>query len=705
LHCFYLLIAVNFSLTTELPWWLVFFCLLAGTGISAILYLKDKNSEYNLLTKRILAVIRGFAVFLIAFLLLSPMIKTISRRLEKPVVIMALDNSESILTGKDSAYYRGEFIGQLNKLADNLSGKYELQTYDYSDKLQPGITNDFQGKQTDMGQLFDEIGTRYTNRNIAAIIIAGDGLVNRGADPLYASENIAYPIVTVALGDTNQHRDVLISRVVYNQLAYMGNDFPLEITLSAYQCEGQSVTLNVTDEKSARLFTQPVSVTSAEFTRTIQIKIQASEAGTRRYRISVSGVNGEVSQSNNVRDIFVDVIDGRQKILIMSASPHPDIAALRQAIEINPNYQVVQLTATDDPGDLHQYDLAILHQLPSMANAAVALLEKIRNAKIPALFIVGKQSNLAAFNQLKTGLSIIATSTSSNEAYASVNDNFPLFSLPEEVKNMIANMPPLSVPFGQFQQATASEVLMNQRIGSVATQMPLVMFNQGFETKTGIVAGEGLWRWRISCYMKSGNHKAFDELVSKIIQYLAVKEDKSRFRIIDKKSYLENEQVTFDAELYNGSYELDNTPEVKLVVTDSVNKSYPFVFSRTSNAYTLNAGSFAPGRYNYEASVVYDNKPMQKRGTFTVIPINVETLNTVANHSLMFNLASRHGGIMVYPAQLNEIEKFLSEREDIKTVAYSQKRFTDLVNQWWVLALIIGLLTTEWFLRKRGGGY
>lgn len=696
---------MNFSLTTELPWWLVLFCLIAGVGISAILYFKDKNSDYTPLTQKILALVRGLAISLIAFLLLSPMIKTITRRLEKPVVIMALDNSESIITGKDSAYYRGEFIKQWNKLADKLSGKYELQTYSFSDKLQPGIAGDFHGKQTDMGQLFDEIATRYTHRNVAALIFAGDGLVNRGADPLYASENVAYPIVTVALGDTNQHRDVLIGRVVYNQIAYLGNDFPLEITISAYECEGQSVTLTVTDDKSARLFSQPVTVFSAEFTRTVQVKIQASEAGTRRYRISVSGIKGEVSLTNNVRDIFIDVLDGRQKILILSAAPHPDIAALRQAVETNPNYQVVQLTAADDPGDLHQYDLVVLHQLPSMANAAVTLLEKVRKASIPVLYVVGKQSNLLAFNQLKTGLSIIATSTAGNEAYASVNDNFPLFSLPEEVKNMIASMPPLLVPFGQFQQATSSEVLMNQRIGAVVTQMPLILFNQGIDTKTGIIAGEGLWRWRISCFMKTGNHKAFDELVNKIIQYLAVKEDKSRFRIIDKKSYLENEQVTFDAELYNESYELDNAPEVKLVVTDSVNKSYPFVFSRTSNAYTLNAGSFAPGKYNYEASVVYDNKPMQKRGSFTIMPINVETLNTVANQSLMYNLAVRHDGTMVYPADMAKIEEFLANREDIKTISYSQKRFTDLVNLWWVLALIVLLLAAEWFIRKRAGGY
>lgn len=696
---------MNFSITTELPWWLIIFCILAGAGIAAILYYKERNSDFNMMTRRILALVRGIAVFLIAFLLLSPMVKTTTRRLEKPIVIMAMDNSESILIGKDSSYYKGEFLKRWGDLAEKLSKKYDLQAYSYSDELKPGIPAGYTGKQTDMGQLFDEIGTRYANRNVAALIIAGDGLVNRGADPLYASEKAAYPVVTVALGDTSRHKDLLISRVVYNQVAYLGNDFPVEISVSAYRCAGQNATLTVWDEKSIKLFSQQFSIPSAEFSKTFPVKITAAESGTRRYRAALSIFQDEISRTNNTRDIFIDVLDGRQKILLAASSPHPDIAAIRQAVEANPNYQVVQQSSSDDAGDLHQYDLVILHQLPSLTDAAVPLLGKIRETKVPVLYIIGRQSNLAAFNQLKAGLSVTSAGSSTNEAYAALNDNFPLFSLPEEVKNVIAIMPPLSVPFGQFQGATASEVLMNQRIGTVTTPMPLILFSQGIESKSGVIAGEGLWRWRMSCFMKTGNHKAFDELFSKMIQYLALKADKSRFRVMGEKSYLENEQVTFDAELYNESYELVNNPEVKLIVTDSSNKSYPFLFSRASSAYTLNAGSFPPGRYNYQADVVFDNQAMQKRGTFTVVPINIETLNTVADHNLLYNLAVRHQGIMVYPDKLNQITDFLANREDIKTIAYFQKRFTDLVNIGWVLALIIVLLGAEWFIRKRAGGY
>ncbi len=695
---------MKLSLTTALPWWLVIFCIAAGAGIAAILYYRDKQSDFNLKTRKTLALLRGLVISLTAFLLLSPMVKTTVRRVEKPIVVLALDNSQSIVIGRDSSYYKGEFMERWRSLAEGLSKEYDIKAYNFSDNVTSGIEGDYRGKQTDISQVFDEINTRFANRNLAAVVLASDGLINKGNDPLYAAEKTSYPVITVAMGDTSQYRDLLISRVVFNQIAYLGNEFPVEISISAFKCKGNAAVLSVADE-TGNLLSEQVGIGSDEFTTTKQIKLKASKPGMLHFRISVTAIPGEISHVNNIRDIFIEVLDDRQKILIVSASPHPDIAALSQAVESNPDFEVVQRKADEEAEDLQKFDLVIFHQIPSMSNTGVQLLEKCIQLKIPALYILGKQSNIPVFNQLKGGLSISQSNALGDEAYAVINNDFPLFSLSGEVAKLVPQMPPLAVPFGQYQEANASEVLMYQRIGSVATRQPLILFNQGLETKTGIIAGEGLWRWRIDCFRQSGSHRAFDELISRMVQYLAVKSDKSRFRISGKKKYPENEQVTFEAELYNKSYELINTPEVKLVIIDSANRVFPFAFSRTDNAYSLNAGSFAPGLYQYEATAVIENEVMKRKGGFMVMPINVEMLHTVANHNLLYNLASQHSGKMFYPAQLDQISGYLKGREDIKSVSYSEKRYSDLVNMWWVLSLIILLLGVEWLIRKRAGSY
>lgn len=172
-----------------------------------------------------------------------------------------------------------------------------------------------------------------------------------------------------------------------------------------------------------------------------------------------------------------------------------------------------------------------------------------------------------------------------------------------------------------------------------------------------------------------------------------------------KNNFNENEAIEIDAELYNDSYQLVNDPEVSIIITDENNKNYPYSFTRTSNAYYLNAGNLPPGEYSFKATTSFAGKAFQKAGLFTVMSLNIESLNTVANHVLLNNMAVRNSGKMVYPSQLDQIEQLLAARDDLKTIAYTQKRYTDLVSFIPFLILLILLLSAEWFIRKRNGSY
>ena len=172
-----------------------------------------------------------------------------------------------------------------------------------------------------------------------------------------------------------------------------------------------------------------------------------------------------------------------------------------------------------------------------------------------------------------------------------------------------------------------------------------------------------------------------------------------------KNNFNENEAIDIDAELYNDSYQLVNDPEVNILITDANKKNFPYAFTRTSNAYYLNAGSLPPGEYSYKATTSFGGKAFLKTGKFSVMSLNVESMSTVANHGLLNNIAARHKGKMVYPNQLDQIEQLLAARDDMKTVVYTQKRYTDLVCLLPVLFLLLALLSAEWFIRKRNGSY
>ena len=104
----------------------------------------------------------------------------------------------------------------------------------------------------------------------------------------------------------------------------------------------------------------------------------------------------------------LDVIDNKQKIAIIANSPHPDIAAIKRCIDNNQNYEVQSFLAKDFNEQPTQYNLIIMHQLPSSDLRSNNIVNKIMEAKVPVLFVVGQQTNLAKLNNLKAGLQIFS---------------------------------------------------------------------------------------------------------------------------------------------------------------------------------------------------------------------------------------------------------------------------------------------------------
>ncbi len=694
------------QISFQYPAWYLLFCVLAALCYALLLYWRDQR--FREVAPRLhvwLGLLRFLAVFLVTLLLLEPLIKSVVTEVKKPIVVVAQDVSESVAMAlrADTAALRTDLEALRARLAD----RYEVATFSFGQAVRPGLDAPFADKATNLDALFRELYDRYAGQNLGAVIVATDGIYNRGANPLYTGRQLGAPLYAIALGDTVPEKDLLIKQVFFNKIVYLGDQFVVQVDVAAHHCDGERATLSVQQIEGgqARTLQQvPVRVQGDDFFTTVEVTLEARQAGVQRYRFSLSRLTDEVSTANNTRDVFVEVLDARQKILLLAHAPHPDLAAIRRALEQRKNYEVAVAFA-DQPIDVAAYDFVVLHQLPSRKYPIQGLLAQMDARKTPRLFIVGAQTDLARFNEAQALLTIRGNGGQVNDVTAWVQPDFDLFTWDERLAAELKVWPPLQAPFGEYGLGDA-EVLLWQRIGKVDTQYPLWAFGEPSGVRTGVLTAEGLWRWRLFEYLQHQNHELTDGLLAKAVQYLSVKEDKRRFRVrVTKNIFDENERIVFDGELYNPSYELVNEPDVTLTVRDENGREYTWVMDKTEKAYRLDAGILPVGSYTFSARVQYGGEMLTATGRFSVQPVQLEAFATTADHALLRRLAEEYGGQLLYPDQIDEIPALLEQSGKVKPVAYASTRTQGLLHHKWLFFLILGLLSLEWFLRRYFGSY
>ncbi|MFN0290442.1 hypothetical protein [Pedobacter helvus] len=677
-------------------------CLALGAAYAWLLYGSNKNLSKKL--RNTLAAVRTLTVAILAFLLFAPLVRRITHTPEKPVIIIANDNSISVKAIHPTGFDATKYQKDLKQLADKLSAKYEVKTYSFGDSVKQGLTFSGTDQLSNGTALISQLNDELLNRNVGAIIMASDGIFNRGGNPLYELNKIKAPVYTIAMGDTIPKRDVLVANVNYNNIVYLDNEFTLDVQIQAFESKGETVKLSVL-ENGKQVTGQSVAIDGASFVKDVQIKLKAAKVGVHRYSVNVSEVKNEITIKNNSQTIFVEVIDGRQKVLLAAAGPHPDLATFKQAIELNKHYEVSTAIADELEGvDPSKYSLVILYQLPAVNYSAASFINKLKLQKVAAWYVLGAQTNLQGFNQAQTQLNFTRPNGSLQEVFPYYERNFTAYNLNADALKQLESYDPLQIPFANLMIKGNYTAVLNQRIGKVNTQSPLLFFTEDNGKKNGFLVGEGLWKWKLEEAKNENAYPLVAELISKTVQYLSVKDDKRKFKVYTNKStFEENENVVLNATLYNDAFEPVNASEVKIQIKNADGKAYNYTFSKVANAYQLDAGALPQGSYTYIASTSLGDKKYTASGAFHVSAVITEYQQTTANHQLLNTIAQQTQGKMYLPANLLNIVDDLEKSGNVKTITYEDRRYEEMINLKWIFTFILVLLTAEWFFRKRNG--
>ncbi len=702
------------------PWWILV-CLLVGAAYAFAMYQPvfrrgtvgvsgggtvggfDRNLTYGL------AALRFVVVSVLCFLLLDPLIRSLTTITEKPKVVLAIDNSESVVTAGRPALNKP--LQQLQQLRDALTEKgldVAVRTFGDSSEATTDLTQiPFTQRTTNLSSLLSGIRSDYEGRNLTDVVLVSDGIINQGLSPTFGQYPFA--VQTIGLGDTIPKRDVQLRGIVANRIAYLSNQFPIQSEIVSNGYAGRSATV-ILRQNGRELGRQSVGFKgNADDFKQVTFQTTATQKGVQHYTVEVLPLPGEFSLRNNKQDVYIDVIDGKEKVLLLALAPHPDIKALRSILEKNQNYEIDVriLTASADaspPAD-KVYDLVILHQIPDNTGSGMPLLQKYLAKNTPMLFVLGNQSAIGPFNTSNPVMQITANPGQADKVTGTFNASFKQLNLDPDRLELLAKLPPLLAPYGEFKLQPGSEVVLYQQVGSVKTTKPLLAFNLTGPRKTAVLAGEGIWQWRLEEYALTDKQDVVDELIQKVIQLISVKEDRRKLRVYPiRNEFVAGEKVIFETELYNDIYERVYDRPVRLDIMDEKGIMRSFNYTPTAPNSRFEISRLPQGAYRFKATVNVNNRAEQTTGQFVVRDLQLEALNTTADHGLLRQLSQQTGGQFYSPNNVDALVKKLIEQPRPARLS-STEEMNQIINWKWLFFVILALASIEWGLRKYFGGY
>lgn len=688
----------------EYPKYLILVAVALAAATSFLLYYKDKLYKELAKWKKILmASLRFVFVLIILLLLLNPIFKSSETIVQKPILAVVQDNSASILLNKDSVYYKNQYKTELNKLLADLKNRFDLRYLQFDEAINTDTVLNFKGQLTNISSIFPEIISSYAGMNLGAVLIATDGIFNSGENPVYLN-NINFPVYSIALGDTISQKDLILKDIMHNHIAFLGNKFPVRILISAEKClEKESEIIVTKDEKI--IYKEKFALPENSKQKYIDIELFADKVGTQQYSVELKKLDSEISYENNFADFIINIVDNRNKILLLANSPHPDLGAIQYALKNNPDFELDLRYIYDFNESVKNYDLVILHQLPSVQFAATTILSEIKKNSIPSLYIIGANTSIQAFNSVETGMKIVANSNKMDDALGSLNLNFVAFELGVD-QSFFKYLSPLKVNFADYNFENEAKILLYQSINGVKTTKPLIAFvDDNLGSKLGVICGEGIWRWRLDDYKYNSDHESFNAFINKTVQYLLVKRIKDKLNVEFKQIYNENEPVLINASFYNEAFDLVPNLDLSLVLTNEEGKEFTYSFLNFGNSYRLDMGRLEAGKYKFNVETKFDNRIYEFAGQFLVKSINIESLITTANHSVLHQLAEKTNAKVFYPNEMNKIREQIEADQNIADVAYKNEKLHDFTDLYLLFFVILLFAAVEWGLRKFWGSY
>lgn len=637
----------------------------------------------------ILALLRFVSVFAILLLLINPVLSRKTYEVIKTPLPLVVDNSESIADLKANAVA----VDLYEKLASNskLKDKFDVQAYRFDTDFEMSDHFDFKGKQTNIEEAARNLKSIYKNAVFPTVLIT-DGNQTSGNDYVYSfdANNKVYPLV---VGDTTTFLDLRVNQLNVNKYAFHKNKFPVEVFLNYSGTKSINASFKITQGNNV-LSTQTIAFSASKKSAVINVLLPADRVGLQIFKASITSKESEKNTYNNTKNFAVEVIDQKTNIALITTINHPDIGALKRAIETNAQRKVTVL-APDNIKSLSDYNVLILYQPTSSFRP---VFESNVMAGINTFIITGINTDYSLLNRLQNSI-VFKMSGQREEYMAHFEPQFNLFAL-DDIG--FEQFPPLQCAFGTISTNDNVSVLLSSRIRNIETNAPLLAFAENQGKRTAYLFGENSWKWRMQSHIDTQSYEKYDVFIDKIMQYLATNNSRKSLVVNHESFYNSGDALEITAQYFNKNYELDEKARLTIAVTNKQTKQMKrYDLLRSNNAFKVNLDGLSAGQYTFSVRELNSNTAYN--GYFEVLDFDIEKQFVNPDLNKLKQLATQTQGQVYAPDQIDALIKSLLDNPNYKAIEKAIVKKTPLIDWIWLLVLVALSLAAEWFVRKYNG--
>jgi uncharacterized membrane protein len=703
-------------------------------------------------TAAVLMALRATLLVLIVMLLMRPIVVVSSVIPRSSYVSLVVDDSLSMklndmpgganrLDATKQALFSGDtpFVRRLEE-------KFKTNLYGFSGsltRLKDGNDLFAEGRSSDLAGALNETVKRSSGMPLSAIVIATDGATNVPSDLAATIRELRardIAVFTIGVGNTSKAVDAELVRVSIPRRVLVGSRLNIQAFASLSGFSATKALIGIREDGRA-VKTEEVNLRGND-TQSLDLEITPTNPGIHRYTVEITPLDGEITIENNKQDALVEVIEGPVRVLHVEGEPRWELGKIRESLQQNEkNVTVIALQRTGEnkfyrQGISNQVELA--SGFPTTEEELFSYQGIILGSVEAGFFTADQLRSIEAFVARRGGgllalggrlsfdggkykgtpiddllpLSLQGRNVDAASSFDPVykpqltiaGQTHPITRLQEDRaanQKLWSELPPISITEGLTNVKPGATVLLEGRKAGTNATVPLLVQQRYGRGQTLALTASDTWRWKMRMDAKSTAHETFWR---QTLRYLVSTTPFQTEVSAEQDVYAIDDNVRIIADIRDKRFNPVNDARATARITkpSGATVDVPLTFTTLNDVNTY-VGQFKadePGQHRIDLNATSTTVgPVTAKSNLLVSEANREFFGTAQNKDLLKRIATETGGKYY---QTNEMQSLLDDLTYRQT-PYSERVTKDLWDMPINFMLIIGLLSGEWFLRKREG--